>query len=57
MTRAQVKRSEKELEKERKVEAQEQQAQRKASVKVSKSLIAAEGHEGNADNQTASVES
>ena len=56
MTRAQVKRSEKELEKERKVEAQEQQAQRKASVKVSKSLIAAEGHEGNADNQTASVD-
>ena len=52
MTRAQIKRSEKEVEKERRIEAQERKAQLKASVEVSKSLIAADGNDGNMDSGT-----
>ena len=51
MTRAQIKRFEKEVEKERRIKAQEGKTQLRASVKVSKSLIAAERREGDMDGR------
>ena len=57
MTRAQMKRSERNLEKEHKAERQDSLAQRKSSVKVSKGLIAAEEYDGNQASHASSVDS
>ena len=52
MTRAEKKRSEKDLEKQNDVEAREHQEERRASARVAKSLIAAEAFDDDADGPT-----